>query len=223
MSTSHIDLFRKSAIAMLMGGALIGGSASAAIVTFDTLVSGATSYGYDGDGDGINDVIFSTTDPNGFNTVGPGVNMTYIHEPGIEGTVLLNPDLRVDFLRRATGSLSFAYALDSSVSDAAYFASIRVFDISGMEIANASQIGDFTVTAPPSGLSSFPEGEILLSFAGEAAYATFDFTSQYGRYIVDDFSGTFGSTERPPLPEPATIALLGLGLAGIGLSRRRKV
>ena len=96
-------------------------------------------------------------------------------------------------------------------------------DISGMEIANASQIGDFTVTAPPSGLSSFPEGEILLSFAGEAAYATFDFTSQYGRYIVDDFSGTFGSTERPPLPEPATIALLGLGLAGIGLSRRRKV
>jgi len=215
-------LFRVSALTMLIGGAFVGGSASAAIITFDTLVSGATSYGYDGDSDGINDVIFSTTDPLGFNTVGPGSNMTYIREPGIEGTSLLNPDLRVDFLRRASGSLTFGYALNSSVSDPAYFAKIMVFDAGGTEIANASQQGIFTITSPLFGFSSFPEGQISLAFSGEAAYATFDFTSQFGRYIVDDLNGTFGSTERPSIPEPTTLTLLSLGLAGLAFSRKRK-
>lgn len=216
------SLCRASAMAVLLGGTLVGGSANAAKITFDTLIADETAYGYDGDGDGINDVIFSTTDFSGFNTAGPGPNMTYIHEPGIEGTTLLSPDLRVDFLRRATGSLTFGYALNSSVSDPAYFASIRVFNAGGAEIASASQQGDFTITAPPSDLSSYPEGSISLSFAGEAAYATFDFSSEFGRYIIDDFVGTFGSTERPPLPEPATLALVGLGLAGLGFSRRKK-
>lgn len=219
---SRGELFRICALAMLVAGTLVGGPARAALITFDTLVSGVTSYGYDGDGDAINDVIFSTTDPLGFNTVGPGTNMTYIHEPGIEGTSLLNPDLRVDFLRGATGSLMFGYALNSSVSDPLYFASISVFDAGGTALASTSQQGDFTITSPPFGLSSYPEGQISVSFAGVAAYATFDFTSQYGRYILDDFSGTFGSTERPSIPEPATLALFGLGLAGLGFSRRKK-
>lgn len=214
--------FLRATASALLVGAIAASPASAAVITFDTLVSGVTSYGYDGDADGIKDVIFSTTDPFGFNTAGPGSNMTYIHEPGIEGTSLLNPDLRVDFLRRATGSLTFGYALDSSVSAPAYFGSIRLFDTGGIEIASASQQGAFTTTIPPTGLSSFPEGEISVSFAGEAAYAIFDFTSEFGRYIVDDVAGTFGSTERPPLPEPATLVLLGVGLAGLGFSRRMK-
>lgn len=189
----------------------------AAIITFDTLVSGATSFGYDGDGDGINDVIFSTTDPAGFNTAGPGANMTFIQEPGLEGTSTINPDLRVDFLHGATDTLSFGFALDSFIEDPSFFASINVFAADNILLATATEVGKFTTTS--AGTSNFPEGEIITSFSGVAQYATFDFTSQVGRYIIDNFEGTFGSTE---VPAPATLLLLGLGLFGMGLVSRKK-
>lgn len=38
-----------------------------------------------------------------------------------------------------------------------------------------------------------------------------------------DFSDGFVSTPGDPVPEPATVAFMGIGLAGVALSRRRKV
>jgi hypothetical protein len=60
---------------------------------------------------------------------------------------------------------------------------------------------------------------VTLNFEGMASYATFDFNAGGGRYIIDDFSGTFGSTE---VPEPCTMALLGLGSLGLGAAARRR-
>jgi len=71
------------------------GTPQAVVLTFDDAIVGATSYSFDGDGDSIDDVIFSTTDLSGFNTVGPGTNMSYIEQPGLEGSTIF--DLRVDF------------------------------------------------------------------------------------------------------------------------------
>ncbi len=206
-------LFQAAAVAALVAA---GGQAQSALITFDDLVTGATSYAYDGDADGIPDAVFSTTDPAGFNTVGPGPNQNYIREPGLEGTSLLNPDLRIDFVFGATGSLGFGFALNSVVADAAYFASMSVYDEFDNLLGSDTVAGIFTPT--PSGLSSFPEGLVGVSFAGRAAYALLNFESQFGRYIIDDFSGTFGSTE---VPEPWSIALVLAGLAAAGAARRR--
>jgi hypothetical protein len=177
------------ATGMFLAG--IVGVANAAIITFDDAISGSTSYEFDGDGDLINDVIFSTTDPYGFNTVGPGSNMTYIEEPGLEGTSLLVEDLRVDFTHGAVDGLAFGFALDSTTEDDT--ATINVFNSFGELIGSETITGAFTTT--PSGSSNFPEGYVEVSFEGKASYATFDFTSDYGRFIIDNFSGLFGSTE----------------------------
>ncbi len=118
--------------------------AAAAVITFDELVAGATSFGYDGDGDGVNDVVFSTTDPSGFNTVGPGPNMLYINEPGIEGTTLISPDLRVDFLVGAVNAVSFGFAVNTGAAlpNAVTFS---LFDAADNLLASVTADADFTL------------------------------------------------------------------------------
>ena len=208
-------LFFLLAVSVILSGINLG-VAKAALITFDSLVMGQTSFGFDGDGDSLNDVIFSTTDPLGFNTIGPGLFMTHINEPGLEGTSLLNPDLRVDFLVGATGFLNFGFALNSVTEDDT--ASFSVFDASNNLLASSTLLGFFTL--PDSiNQSSFPEGYISTTFPGVASYATFDFTSDFGRYIIDNFEGNFGTTER--VPEPATLLLLGSGFAVMAMIRRK--
>jgi hypothetical protein len=195
---------------------LITPAIQGAVITFDDAISGATTYAFDGDSDGIDDVIFSTTDPLGFNTAGPGPNMSYIDEPGLEGTSLLAQDLRVDFLNGALNALSFGFALSSSTEDDTM--EFNVYNSAGNLIASQTVIGLYTST--PAGLSSFPEGQISVSFGDTAAYATFHATSDGGRHIIDNFTGTFGSTEVAP-DAGSSAALLGLSIVGVAYIRRK--
>lgn len=203
-------------------------SINAALLTFDGAITGSTIFSFDGDGDNIDDVIFSTTDPSGFNTVGPGPNMSYILEPGLEGSTLLNPDLRVDFLVGAAGSLRFGFALDDFTETTNTWASFEVYDANNNLLGSDFELGVYTL---PDGInqSSFPEGIIEVNFSGLAAYALFDFNNDPSggqRYIMDNFEGTFGSTEDPPgnvVPVPAAAWLFGSGIIGlIGFARKKK-
>ncbi len=73
--------------------------------------------------------------------------------------------------------------------------------------------------AGPDPLNPFSNWAIgALSFSGLAR--SIDFGGTVNQVGFDNI--TFGSTNPNRVPEPGTLALLGLGLAGVGLSRRRK-
>jgi hypothetical protein len=72
-------------------------------------------------------------------------------------------------------------------------------------------------TPTPLGLSDFPEGVLTVSFAGAAAYGIFDFESDFGQYMIDNFEVTFAP---PGIPEPWSPLLLGFGLIAAAFVRR---
>lgn len=149
--------------------------------------------------------------------------MSYIQEPGLEGTTGLAPDLRVDFPLGSVGTLGFGFALSATASSPNLKVTFRVYDSGGTLLGSVTQLADYTQPSPPTN-SSFPEALVSLPFAGTAAYATFDFDStDAARYILDNFNGTFGSTERPPLQAKQVPMMVELGvtimsllLAGLG-------
>ncbi len=166
----------------------------AAIITFDQLISGQTRFEFDGDNDGFADVVFTTTDPFGFNTVGPGPNQQFIDEPGIEGTTLLNPDLRVDFVFGVTSPLSFGVAM-STFGNYSLAGNFSIFDRAN------NLLGSANFGIQQSGDIPYPESQVsIASYSGVASYGLFDFNFQLtdaSRYIIDNFEGEFGSTDGP--------------------------
>jgi hypothetical protein len=167
-------------------------NASDVTITFDDAIRGETSYAFDADGDNQSDAIFTTDDPFGFNTVGPGPYMTYIHEPGLEGSSNLPVSLRIEFTVGATNSLSFGFAVSEQTEN--FGCTFEVFDQAGNLLASTFTQARFT-TLPSGQRSSFPEGLVTATFAGVGRYATIRFTNS-ARYIIDDFAGTFGTTQR---------------------------
>jgi hypothetical protein len=232
MTMNHALHRRLRALAAALSLSLCVGTAQAITLTFNDAISGATSYSFDQNLDGIVDAVFTTTDPSGFNTVGPGTNMTYINEPGLEGTTTLAPDLRANFPLGAVGSLGFGFAMSAVANSPNLTVTLNVYDSSNNLLATATQTAAFTQPVPPTN-SSYPEGTIAVAFAGTAAYATLDFNStDASRYIIDNFTGTFGSSERPVTPTaPVQIPtlsewgmiLMSLMLAGAAaLTMRRR-
>jgi len=187
-----------------------------AIITFDGLMAGAASYGFDSDGDTLDDVVFALADASAFVTAGFGSSQTYIDEPGPGGTSRLSPDLRVDFPSGARGMLNFGFAPNSSMEGGA--ASLLIYDVSDTLLASTTVPGQYTA---PSGRSIYPEGFVHLPFAGMASYATMDFTTDGDTFIIDNFEGMYGMDQTKGIPAPGALVLGSLGIALIGWYRWR--
>ena len=76
------------------------------------------------------------------------------------------------------------------------------------------------------GSSDFPETLVSTSVnTGVASYALFDFddvSTSGSRYIIDNFTGEFGSTESPIHSVPGPLPLLGAGAAFLSSRKLRK-
>ena len=194
-------------------------SASAQVVDFETLIATQSVFGFDFNNDGIDDVVFSSTDPAGFNTMGPDTTVQ-VHASGqvLETSSTANPDIRVDFPGGATGQLQVGFALLTDVGELDQGLLLEVFDQTGNPLGSAFQRGELLpiTTGLGSGVSGFPEELLSVSFQGVASYALFDATTTGSRFVIDNFTGTFSPA---PVPEAGSLTLLGL--AGLVLLDRR--
>jgi len=196
-------------------------SVSAQVVDFETLVATQAVFGVDFNSDGIDDVVFSSTDPAGFNPGGPDPN-AQVHASGqvLETSSTSSPDIRVDFLGGAIGQLQVGFALLTDVNDPGQGLLLEVFDQADNQLGSTFQPGALLplVNTPGSGISGFPEGLASVSFTGVAAYALLDATTTGTRFAIDDFTGTFSPET---IPEPGSVSLLGFsGLILLGRRRR---
>jgi len=206
MSDSRLKI---KPIAAAVAGIFLSSQAHSALmlspttITFDDLIGGETSYLYDAEADGmrdgIADVIFSTSDDEGFFTAGPGPNQLFVDEPGLEGGTGLTPDLRIDLLRGGADNISFGFATTDVFPGV-----VQVFDAENNMIGSEVFVGEFFELDNGGygggedeyggGFSGFPENFVEVAFAGTAAYVTLDFDTDSdgygGRYIIDDFTFT---------------------------------
>jgi hypothetical protein len=64
----------------------------------------------------------------------------------------------------------------------------------------------------------------IIGTTGADQFTSVAFNTTLGEGDVFAFDNmTIGSLEQVHIPEPGTLALLGIALAGMGLSRRRKI
>lgn len=87
--------------------------------------------------------------------------------------------------------------------------------------------GTLSATGATDGYDAIVDDWLHVTVSGLAA-GSHTITSAYGpggltSWTLDDSITTVGITTPAPVAEPASLALLGLGLAGLGFSRRKKV
>lgn len=210
-------------IALLNNNAL----QAATVIGFESgVISGATSYGFDSNGDSKDDVIFSTEDPAGFTNevVDPELQLDFIGGAVLGGSTANPPNLRVDFVNGVSDFFSFHYVFFGTEFNQV---DVSVFDSNNNLLLFSS--------SPPSGGSlsspSLPNGGISLNYTGIASYALIDVSNGISpRYGIDEFQGTFSSNDlsefdrSTAIPVPAAAWLFGSALIGLfGIRKKRLV
>lgn len=173
----------------------------AVTLDFEDFTGNANFYSFDVDSDGNEDITFTCAV--NFNNTGPGPNpQLYSFNRGLMPG---NADVRVDFLNQAANRIAFGYAINDDFNSVAPVGTtstggvrLKVYDADDNLLGELSNYGK-SFAVPDSGgqNSKFAENRLEVNFDGAAAYAIFSMivTIDATAYFIDNFTGTFGSTE----------------------------
>ncbi len=202
--------------AFFMIGSLFISNAFGARVHFEyEEISGRSMYGFDTNSDSTDDLVFSTTDPAGFNYVHVILgepNPGSVFNDYIEVSANNSPSLRVDFVNGTEGDFHLGFAFSPNVEGQHH--NYRVFDSSDNLLPSTVDFSQRDV----SGVDTYNNihSRDTVRFTGLASYALIDSSSSFG---LRTFSGVFSENDDPiwglPIPVPSAIWLFGSGLIGL--------
>ena len=177
--------------------------------------------------------ISATTVPTTF-TPGDGINPGTLVLSGVRPLVIHATDGSQSTIADVTYSLTTSLKEDNSTGGVVK----GVFE--GGELTLTDSLGGilFSGSIVAANLEEMPEGSVVLIASGPlgvtggslkpdfgASATMYDLIFTTEPMVIDDLSGSFSGFSDitvAPIPEPLTLTLLGLGLAGIVAARRKR-
>ncbi len=197
-------------------------------LTFDTVTAGSP-VGYSGagtDGSGIMAASFALAGTLNFNSVSLLLSADNPSDLG-SALVYLVPDDGSNPVMGAPGSPDWANAFpigsiaDSSLTDISDPSAPALVTLAGFSNPFASSNGQYWIALDTSTSSSSAEWAFNADGSGVGTTGQMSYSDFNGQYLDDGTTGQGAFAMIVDAPEPATIAVLGAGLAGLGFFRRR--